>query len=293
MFSAFFGNYLLNKGIVTAQQLSKVLENQKEIRLKLGTLAINDGFMTSNQVETVHDIQGREDRRFGEIAIEKGYITEEQLNSLLKQQQSEHLLLAQALMDENIITMDRFEEELNTYKKEFSLNDEEFEALKNNDVDMIVRAFVAFEDTNLTQIYIDYVSLFLKNMIRFIDPNIRIDRVIKVDNFNAIHMVKQSIKGEQEIFTGIFAEEEPFLSLAGIYAEEKFDEVDDFAKDAAGEFLNLHNGIFVVNLSNDGVEMNLNIQEYVRDVKITTEKNLYQIPIYTSNGVIDILVGEL
>jgi hypothetical protein len=293
MFSAFFGNYLLNKGIVTGEQLSQVLENQRIIRLKLGMLAINAGYMNARQVDEIHELQALKDKRFGDLAIEKGYLTSVQLDALLKQQKSEHLLLAQALIDDGLITIEGFEKEINNYKKEHGLTDEQLDALKHNNVEMVVHAFLAFGESTLSKHYSDYVTLFLKNMIRFIDADLRIDRVEKIDTIQLPHLVRQTITGDARIFTGLSGEELPFITLAGRYADEHFDKIDEYPIDAAGEFLNFHNGLFTVNLSDEGIEMTLDVQSYLEDSTLTPTHHLYHIPIYTSFGVIDLIIGQL
>ncbi len=53
-----------------------------------------------------------------------------------------------------------------------------------------------------------------------------------------------------------------WLSLRGLQ-KESFTEVDDFVNATAGEFLNVNDGLFVVNESNEhGVELTLTPQEF-------------------------------
>ena len=292
MFSAFFGNYLLNKGVVSSGQLSKVLNAQKKIRLKLGVLAINSNYMTVSQVEEVHELQASLDRRFGEIATMKGYITDEQVSDLLTQQKSEHLILAQALIDDGIMDMTKFQEEIELYKLAHGLNDEQFEAIKKGDVDVVMTAFLAFEKTGMSNFYIDFVTLFVKNIIRFVDTNVYVDRVEKVDSIMYNHFFKQNIKGKTDIFTGYSADESALLDIASKHAEEEFSELEEYPLDSANEFINLTNGLFVVNMSNDGVEMDLTIQEYISNVSISFQKPMYRIPIHITSGTIYLHVGE-
>ena len=54
MFSQFFGNYLLNKGLVSPEWLDDALSKQKDTRLKRGVLAVDAGIMTAAQVDMVH-----------------------------------------------------------------------------------------------------------------------------------------------------------------------------------------------------------------------------------------------
>lgn len=293
MFSAFFGNYLLNIGLVKPKQLSQILEKQSKTRLKLGMLAINSGYLNAEKVNELHELQASKDMRFGDLAISKGYLTSEQLDELLKQQKLEHLILAQTLIDDDIMTMDVFESAIATYKEAHQLSDEQFEALKENNVEMIVHAFIAFEGAESSKIYSDYVALFLKNIIRFIDSNIRIDRVEKVDALTYDHLVRQSILGDPNLFTAIGANEKAFIALASKYAEEDFDAIDDYPIDAVGEFLNLHNGLFTVNMSNTGVELKLDIQSYIESPTLNPSNQLYMVPIYTSIGTINLIIGQL
>jgi len=293
MFSAFFGHYLLNKGVVTASQLSTVLEKQSQVRLKLGTLAINDGFMTATQVDEVHELQAAMDKRFGEIAMDKGYLNEPQLMHLLKQQKAENLLLAQALIDEDIMTMTEFETEINAYKKAHSLSDEQFGALKEGNVEIAIKAFVAFEKDDQNR-YDQYLSLFLKNFIRFIDLNVSVDRVQKISTVTLKNVFHQQIKDEQHTYiSAIAGEDDAILSFASKYVDEVFTEMAEYPIDAIGEFLNLHNGLFTVNMSNEGTELELTVQEYGTDYTISSSKNLYQIPLYTIFGTINLIIGQI
>ena len=100
MFTQFFGNYLLNKGLVSASQLSDALSVQKQTRLKLGVLAINAGYMTAEQVDMVHAAQQKVDKRIGDIACEMGFLTEEKVMELLKSQGAAHLQLGQGLQQQ-------------------------------------------------------------------------------------------------------------------------------------------------------------------------------------------------
>ena len=57
MFTQLFGNYLINKNIVTPAQLSEAIKVKNTTRLKLGVLAINAEYMNSTQVEEVSNVK--------------------------------------------------------------------------------------------------------------------------------------------------------------------------------------------------------------------------------------------
>lgn len=292
MFSAFFGHYLLNQGIVNASTLSRLLENQDKVRAKLGILAMNSGYMTATQVERIHHLQHIQDLRFGELAVQEGFLTENQVNELLSQQKAEHLVLAQSLIDDNIMDYQTFEIELEGYKHAHSLSDEQFEAIKSGNIDIIVKAFTAFETKEESSFYTNYISLFVKNLIRFVDSNVRLDRVEKIDRIAYSRLFTQSIEGDRHLFSAFTGTEAALLALASKHAEAEFNELDDYAIDSCSEFLNLHNGLFIVNETSTGIDLSLTIQEYQENVSILPEGNFYKVPIYLTHGTLYVLLGK-
>ena len=61
------------------------------------------------------------------------------------------------------------------------------------------------------------------------------------------------------------------------------------AEASVGEFLNLHNGIFLVNISNQGIELKMTPQEVYRTIKVD---NIYKVSFDLSFGKINILIKE-
>ena len=260
MFSQYFGNYLLTKGIITLEQLKDVMYIQKSVHIKIGILAVNSGLLTADEVEEIHSLQAKMDKRFGEIAIEKGYINVQQLESILSEQQNAYLMLGQALMDRGYMTLSEVETALNNYKRDYSLSDIQLKAIQNGDIDRIIETFISFEGIKDANIYKEYISLFTRNIIRFIDEDIRIESLALGDRYRATYMMLQNVTGEINLLTGIDAKQEAFLVFASKYAGEIIPEIDELAIDSFGEFLNLQNGIFTVNKSNEGTELELTPQ---------------------------------
>ena len=81
MFAQFFGGYLFNHKLCTAEDLTQAFEAKKHTRLRLGVLAINAGLMTAEQVEHVNITQQSVDKRFGDLAVELGYVTADDVES--------------------------------------------------------------------------------------------------------------------------------------------------------------------------------------------------------------------
>lgn len=264
MFSQYFGNYLLTKGIITLEQLKDVMDIQKSVHIKIGILSVNSGFMTADEVEEIHHLQTKRDMKFGEIAVEMGYITEEQLKKILSEQQNAHLMLGQALIDKGYMTLGEIEVALNNYKRDYSLSDIQLKAIQNGDIDGIIDTFINFDGIKDVKTYKDYFSLFARNIIRFIDEDIRIEGFDVKDKYSTNYMMLQSINGEASLLTGMDAKEDSFLKFASKYAGEEISNIDELAIESFGEFLNLHNGIFTVNKSNEGTELELTPQRLLK-----------------------------
>lgn len=287
MFSQYFGQYLLKKEYLTSEQLKTALEYQQSVRLKLGVLAVNAGYMNSQQAKLVHEMQSKFDKRFGELAVESGYLKEEQVEELLSSQSVGYLLLAQALIDKNYISLEKFEGSIHEYKKEYNISENQFLALQSDDVDEIINVYVNVEDDKSGLEIKHYISLFMRNIIRFIDSEVYTNEIIKVEDYKTKCAVTQKIKNSINLQTYINAEENVFVKLASRFAEEEISSVDEMAKDSVGEFLNLNNGLYLVGMSNMGIELDMESQLVVFEKSISSS---YVLPIELPFGKIELIL---
>ena len=291
MFSQYFGHYLLNKGLISVEQLKDALQLQSTTHVKLGVLSVNEGVLTPNQVVEIHEKQKLVDKRFGEIAIDLGYLTEQQLDHLLSGQKQNHLILGQALVDRGYMNIEQFSMALQNYKEEHSLSDEQFEAIKSGNIDTLVDAVIGIDNTANKAQYINYISLLAKNLIRFIDDQVRLEAKPIGDQYQAQWYVSQLIKGEQTFSTALACDESTFIKFASVFAEEPLEKVDELAKASVSEFLNLHNGIYLVNMSNRGIELNMEPQHVEENVVLTQNNIGIIVTAYLTFGAIDIVIS--
>lgn len=290
MFSQYFGQYLLNEKYLTSAQLKTALEYQQSVRLKLGVLAINAGYMNAQQANLVHQMQAKVDKRFGELAVEAGYIKEEQIEELLSSQKFGHLLLAQALIDKNYMSLEKFEGAIYEYKKKYNISEHQFDALQRDDVDEIINIYVNLEGDKYENEIKHYIALFMRNIIRFIDSEVYTNEIIKVEEYKTNCAVSQRIKNSINLQTFINAKEEVFVKIASKYAEEELSIMDEMAKDSVGEFLNLNNGLYLVAMSNIGIELDMEAQSVSFE---NTIASTYVLPIELPFGKIELLISNL
>jgi CheY-specific phosphatase CheX len=292
MFTQLFGSYLLNKKLITADQLKTALEYQKTVHIKLGVLAVNSGFMNAECVNKIYNLQYSTDKKFGELATESGFLSEKELKILLNTQKSDYLLLGQAIIEKEYMSLEQFEEAVNNYKRDYNLTNEKFNLLQNENIDEIVNTFYSFKDSSESYIYKEYLSLFIRNVIRFIDDDFRPLDIIPINNFKLECGVSQEIRGEINLKTYITAEEETFIKFAGKFTKETLLTNDEYVKASVGEFLNLVNGIYLVNMSNNNVELELTPQKSLDRGSLTNFSEAFCIPIVFSFGKIDFIISK-
>lgn len=272
MFTQLFGHFLLNKGIITAEQLATALEAKNNVKVRLGALAIDAGLMNAAQVDTVHEEQKRVDKRIGDIAVDMGYISRENVDELIAKQKTANLLLGQALIDLGYLTNAQFEDALAQYKSaaSFKGDDNDDDAAFREDIISIFD----LENDNDKDFYADYIVLLMKNLIRFVGDDFALVGSTRNAEASFDYISTQQLIGELPAFTAIGGDEKAFIGLASRYAVDSsddedsaedfglFDSVDEFVEACVGEFLNLQNGLFAVNLSNTrSIELDLEPQD--------------------------------
>lgn len=292
MFNQYFGIYLLEKNIITPEQLRIVLEELKSSKVKLGVLAIDSGYMNAAQVNKVHKLQIAKDKKFGELAIEEGYLTEEKLDDLLHAQRKSNVLLGQVLIEKGYFTFEKYESVLFQYNEDSGFNSEDIKALKNKDVHKILAKFTKKVNSLDSEMVHDYFELFIRNLIRFIDGEIRIDEASEIDCYTFNQIITQKMEGKYNLFTGFAGSESTMARFASIYAEEELGGIEAMVKDSLGEFLNCQNGLFLSNLSHQGIELELIPSEFNKNATLKTIKNMVIIPCYLSFGKIDLIYSD-
>lgn len=286
MFTQLFGHYLLNKNYITTEQLRKALEAKNETRVKLGALAIDAGYMTASQVEKVHEEQKRLDKRIGDIAVSMGFLTEAQVDELLSKQKTANIVIGQTLIDLGFMTNADFEKALSDYKASagFTGDNSDDAGLAEN-----IAAVFALDDMNDKEFYIEYLMLFIRNAVRFIGDDFAFAGCTKNPETKNAYLCSQDITGAVSAYTAIGGDKNAFYTLASRYAGEQVDD-DEFAEACAGEFLNLQNGLFAVNVSNtQSIELDLTPQVSEKDVTLNLDDGI-QVSLAFSFGTLNVII---
>ena len=288
MYTQIFGNYLLNRGVINREQLVHALTLQASTRVKLGMLAINEGYMTASEVEHVVILQTHIDKRFGRLAIKEGYLTEEQVNELLKKQLPAFFLLGQILVDENILTPIQLENLITDYRSEYEIYDLDSHEEQSVLVSHLLDNFEFSEDTRHSAYLKDYLLLLFNNLIRFIGDDFTPLNIMKMPEIPTTYCISQDMEyTDFHVSSAIDIDVTASIAFASRYADELFVEFDEYVQASIEDFLNLHNGLFLINMSNNySFELTLLPPKTETDAIFSTQKTTYLIPVLFPFGTV-------
>lgn len=288
MYTQFFGNYLLSQNIITKKQMLTAMEKLTSSRIKLGSLAAYAGYMTASEIEHVIIMQTHQDKRFGEIAVELGYMSQKQLDELLQQQVPDYILFGQILIEEKILTPVQLENYLTDYRSEYEIYDLDMNYEQKDLIHHLLHD-IDFDSIGMHREYVtDYLLLLFNNLIRFIGDDFTPLDILKLSEIPTTFCVSQDM--ECPIFhisSALDIEKDAAIVFASRYAHENFTEFDEYVQASMEDFMNLHNGLFLVNMSNNySLEVSLCPPEFHQNHIIDTSKTTFLFPILFPFGVI-------
>ena len=282
------GNYLVETGKITKEQLAQTLADQDTVRVKLGLIAVAEGMMTLEQTAEINRLQALMDQRFGDIAVQKGYLTDEQVGKLLKKQGNAYLTFIQTMVDSQLLDMEDVELVVNTFRLINGYSNSEMEDLKSDETERIVPLFLPEEAKQ----FADIISTAIKTLIRLIDRHIYIGKAEFTTSFPQKDMVSQSLQGENGLISCLSEGNGALLQVCSKYAKEEFEQLDLDSLDAAGELLNCINGLYASGLSRDGKFLELMPPDY-SDVTAKAKTEICKVPVFIGDKKFYFTVAEL
>lgn len=293
MFTQFFGGFLLSKGVVTPEQLVAAMNKQPSAHIQLGMLAMHAGLMTAEQIDEVKIAQTHTDKRFGEICVDKGFLTDAQVDKLLHDQFPSYLLLGQILEENGVFDKRTFQDLIHEYTSEHSI-DEESIVIENSDaVKSIITDYCKDMDSSNKTFLIEYVQLLANNLIRFIGDDFTLLPPVKNHYKLTEKYSNQRITGPYQLTSIIDMSAETAISFASRYVSEKFDNFNEYVQASMEDFLNLHNGLFNVNISNYySVELNLEAPASGESTEESNRDGSYLFSALYPFGTVNIIISE-
>lgn len=287
MYTQFFGNYLFSNGYINREQLLSALSRESKTNIHLSTLALFSGYMSAPEIEYVIRLQDEENKKFSELAILYGYLTKDQVVELLNQKTPDFLILGQILVDDGTFTYTEFENILTDYRSQTEFFDLELNEENKNDFHHLIDSFSIITEAAIPDFGKSYLELLYNNFVRYIGDDFTSLPPSICTEFPTECCVSQTIKGPYIINTYLNMDVETALAFAERYSGESYTEVDEYVIAAIEDILNMHNGLFIVNASNDrSNELSIGVIEHHPNAIINFAGTTFLFPLCYPFGIV-------
>lgn len=149
---------------------------------------------------------------------------------------------------------------------------------------------------NATAFVKTYIEKLVYDVLTYVDDNISVGKIEILDSYTAKHELSQEITGVPSAYSSVDGSSAALSAFAESYAHLGITDFDMLAKEAIVDFLNLHNGLFVVSLSQNNIcELSLTAPKQNGNYSIDNAqyKSITVIPVIFSFGTVKFLLCEL
>lgn len=279
MLKCLFGNYLVERKVMTKERLDAMLPVPRELNAEVELIAVINKAMSPADAKTLLERIDKSRTSFGEAAAEAGYLTDEKLDQILTYQQNSFMRYAQLLLNEGILTLDQINPMLDDFQKKSGFTDAQMSSLIHDDLEECVNIFVPLKSPRLRELTLTLI----RTLRRLIDADLYLEKAYTAHSLQLDKYACQAIIGDLHIKVYISAPNDGLLAIANYFTGDKYQTVTADALDNVGEFINCVNGLFATNLSYDDISIDMNAPEYGEEGPFISNEKLYIIPI-CANG---------
>jgi hypothetical protein len=231
MIVKFLGQFLLEKGAITKEDLIRALDYQKENHQRFGTYALRMGYLTVEQLNELYRLQIQKPEKIGELAIQKGYLSHQQVEEILQRQRNDHLMLGEILVKLKIIEREKLYLYLDEYHR----------------ITQSENTHLSIENFKEEPLLLYLVELFVSLVYRFSQKRVKPQIPSKINTIEiplsfAVTRLVSRVKPIRILFG---AEKELKTALAKGFFGEDFQINDKALDDAMEEFINILCGNFL------------------------------------------------
>lgn len=281
----FFGQYLLEKNIITARQLIEAAEQQESKNLKFGEYAVVKGFLKESEVNHIYDEQRRSDMFFGEVAVKLGFLTPTKVKEILTMQKNDRVMIGSVLVEKGFITQEVLERELGFFS-------EDQKGLVLDDVAIPSGA----GRPEVVREVIDITRRMLMRIARISTkvslPSVS-DREPDADFAGAMVRMNGSVN-----FDYVFLSSRPVAKeiARGLIGTLSASEPDEVIKDAVKEFCNISCGNIAASMAQKGKTLELlppeELMPTAGQYRVLKGKNAVFCPLATNVGKVTLVMVE-
>ena len=267
MNSLYFAQYLANVGAITPQETEPLFRACVSTEPGLAVVALAEGAVSASKLA---DLAPFEKDAFAELAVKEGVLFASQINKLRDIHPAEGLRLAQTLLDQG--KMDYVE---------LGKHIADYGSYEGSPVKDAVRRLAGDEFSAELETYADFAELFMRSFMRFMNSPAIVSFGEKMMEEGGTHIVSQRLLGALSFVSGIYAGDPVFLEIAKRYSHEEMEEVDELAEDSIAEFLNVVNGLFVVDLGKRDLDIDLETPHVEKNKR---PKGSHQLRLWVETG---------
>jgi hypothetical protein len=241
----FFGQYLIERGEVDAEQVRAALNLMDAENRSIGELSVEGQFISEADADKVNAEQRHRDMPFGELAAEMGLLTEEQIDNLVQLQWRTRLRIGQALVRLKHLGKVRLEELLISYEEEQAPHRIENLALP-----------AGLDSNALAPFVLDLFTNLLMRIARIATRVGSGEPIAEPPNFPV--QVAVLVSGESGLLICLVGDEEFSRQVASKASGLDAESLDmEMLFDGVGEFLNVLAGNAMALAEQNGVAMEL------------------------------------
>jgi CheY-specific phosphatase CheX len=241
----FFGQYLIERGEVTAEQVRAALNLMDAENRSIGELAVEGRLISEADADKVNAEQRHRDMPFGELAAEMGLLDEEQIDNLVQLQWRTRLRIGQALVRLKHLGKVRLEELLISYEEEQAPHRIENLALPTG-----------LESNALAPFVLDLFANLLMRVARIATRMGNGELIAEPPDFPI--QIAVSVNGESGLQICLMGDEEFSRQVAAKASGLDAESLDmEMLLDGVGEFLNVLAGNAMAHAEQNGITMEL------------------------------------
>lgn len=269
----FFGQFLVEQGIVKSEALLTAINLQDKNNLKLGAMAVSMGLITEADIKRAHDAQMSKDMKLGDLLVEMGFLTLAQLNEIVTRQKNTHLYIGEALVQVGAFSSD----DLQKYLAAFKADQEQY---VSNGIELPI-------STPNNKIWEMAADLTFKMITRVLDLQFRQGKCVLATSIAPSFMqAAMDFSGDVEARYIISVSEKLQKRIAkAILREDSVDnEPVEVLEDTVMEFVNVVCGNVAAKASQMNAILNINPPMVLKEQKITAGVTALSFPIYIEDG---------
>lgn len=249
MLTQFFGNYLVDKNIITAEQLLLALKHKHENNKTMAAMALSLGYMTEEEAEDVHNMQVIHDEEFISLALKMSYLTKTQAAELEEVQHFGYMMLSRSIIELGFCDVEEISNAIADYEFDYDLSFSNTLSFDKDVIHDMIHKYYGFPDDGDITPAEEYAITLMNNLIRFVGDDFRlVGKLERVPNLPNMTEVTQHITGAIKGVTAVIGYKDFIKEFAERYAGEELED-DEYIGIAVQDFLNQHNGLFSMDLS--------------------------------------------